>query len=667
MKTIRQLLGKNKDLIAIFVLSSFLSLPHIVDICSGYLSYHSFDQQEFLLWNYSAINGYVQYKDLFYPYGLLTFFRNSNLLFFIINSFIPPILFTLFFILFKKIFKDIYFLFFSQVVLYYFIAKIVGFDTFSRYGIFVVSSLIFAEILYLNKDQMLKLFTVGIFLGLLNFLIPDIGVYTVSTFLLLFLVNELIKSKKISFFSFKNLVQSLGKIRIVFFGFMIGITPLIIFSLYHKNLLLFASYFNEVRDIALVAKTPFFSFVDSPSNISTLLVLFTSIFSVLYRFFYLKHKVSLTVFFQIALIIDILILEQKSIVRSIDLQITFVSLILLMIIMYEFIYALPVNLLNKKIFYSLFILLTVALFSLSVPNREINFKIISISARRSIVNKCYDSNLTKFLSQNSSYAKVIELLKKKRDFNNKIFSFPTGDSAFYILLGQKPPYYNAIFEGSSVKKQTETIKYIEDNYIKFITLNVDISFLQDGVPDYIRQILLFRYILNNYYPLTSIDNHLILEHQKNNDFFGYKVLDQQREYKNYLLNIDLKNIPLSEGTYKSKSIYLPENKILIKSGDYKKINIFLENSKIDSHNKVFIIKFTKPLARGDRSYMKIQTQDNKSTVVSFISCLSTKPCIVNLSSIPLFYKDRILKKIEINKSFKGELILMDFKTLEKIW
>jgi len=667
MKTIRQLLSKNKDLIAIFALSSFLSLSHIVDICSGYLNYHSFDQQEFLLWNYSAINGYVPYKDLFYPYGLLTFFRNSNLLFFIINSFIPPILFTLFFILFKKIFKDIYFLFFSQVVLYYFIAKIVGFDTFSRYGIFVVSSLIFAEILYLNKDQMLKLFTVGIFLGLLNFLIPDIGVYTVSTFLLLFLVNELIKSKKISFFSFKNLVQSLGKIRIVFFGFMIGITPLIIFSLYHKNLLLFASYFNEVRDIALVAKTPFFSFVDSPSNISTLLVLFTSIFSVLYRFFYLKHKVSLTVFFQIALIIDILILEQKSIVRSIDLQITFVSLILLMIIMYEFIYALPVNLLNKKIFYSLFILLTVALFSLSVPNREINFKIISISARRSIVNKCYDSNLTKFLSQNSSYAKVIELLKKKRDFNNKIFSFPTGDSAFYILLGQKPPYYNAIFEGSSVKKQTETIKYIEDNYIKFITLNTDMSFLQDGVPDYIRQNLLFRYILNNYYPLTSIDNHLILEHQKNNDFFGYKVLDQQREYKNYLLNIDLKNIPLSEGTYKSKSIYLPENKILIKSGDYKKINIFLENSKIDSHNKVFIIKFTKPLARGDRSYMKIQTQDNKSTVVSFISCLSTKPCIVNLSSIPLFYKDRILKKIEINKSFKGELILMDFKTLEKIW
>ena len=667
MKTIRQLLSKNKDLIAIFALSSFLSLPHLVDICSGYLNYLSFDSQEFLLWNYSAINGYMPYKDLFYPYGLISYYKNYNLILSFIYYSFSPIFLTILFFLFKKVFKDKYYLYFSFATFYVFVLKIIGFDTFSRYGLFVVSSLVFAEILYLNKNLKLKLFTVGIFLGLINFLIPDLGIYTVLTFLLLFLVHELIKSKKISFFSLKNIFKSLSKIKLVLFGLLIGISPLIIFSFYHKNLLLLVNYYSQVRNIALVAKTPFFSFVNSPSNIFTLSILFASIFIVLYRLSYLKRKVRLSAFFQIALIIDILILEQKSIVRSIDLQITFVSLILLMIIVYEFIHALFINILNKKIFYTFFILLTVVLFSLSVPGRELSIKIIATSAKLSITNKCFDSNLKKFLSQNLSYAKVIELLKKRRDFNNKIFSFPTGDSAFYILLGQKPPYYNAIFEGSSVKKQTETIKYIEDNYIKFITLNTDMSFLQDGVPDYIRQNLLFRYILNNYYPLTSIDNHLILEHQKNNDFFGYKVLDQQREYKNYLLNIDLKNIPLSEGTYKSKSIYLPENKILIKSGDYKKINIFLENSKIDSHNKVFIIKFTKPLARGDRSYMKIQTQDNKSTVVSFISCLSTKPCIVNLSSIPLFYKDRILKKIEINKSFKGELILMDFKTLEKIW
>ncbi len=666
MKTIQQLLSKNKNLIIIFVFFSFLSLPHIVDICSGYLNYHSFDQQEFLLWNYSAVNGYTPYKNLFYPYGLLSFFRNSSLLFLIINYFIPPILLTSFFILFKKIFKDIYFLFFSQVVLYYFIAKIVGFDTFSRYGLFVVSSLIFVEILYLSKGQMLKLFTVGIFLGLLNFLIPDVGVYTSSTFLLLFLVNELIKSKKINFFSFKNLVQSLGKIKIVLLGLIIGSTPLIVFSLYHKNLLLFASYFNEVRDIALVAKTPFFSFVDSPSNIFTLLVLFTSIFSVLYRFFYLKHKVSLTVFFQIALIIDILILEQKSIVRSIDLQITFVSLILLMIIMYEFIHALPVNLLNKKIFYSLFTLLTVALLSLSVPNREINIKIISTFARRSITNKCYDSNLTKFLSQNSSYAKIIDLLKKRRDFNNKIFSFPTGDSTFYVLLNQKPPYYNAIFEGSSYGNQANTSKYIEDNKIRYITLNTNYLLIQDNVPDFIRQSYLFSYILNNYYPIALVDDYLILDKVENKDFFISEILSKVQNYRSYLLDVYLYKIPYSEGHYKYKNLIMT-NKSLIESSDINKINSFLRNKEFNSKRKVIVLEPSSNYKTNDLSYLRLTTRDEFTTNIYYNSCNKNKKCLINLSNVPLFYKKRVIARIELNKEFTGKIKIYDITNPGKLW
>lgn len=652
-------INKNKDIILVFILSTLLSVPVFVGICSGYLNYAGFDQQGFLLWNYTAVKGYIPYKDFFYPYGLIAYLRNSNFIFLLLNFFLAPLLFTLTFLIFKKAFKNIYFVFFSIFVFYYFIVRIVGIETFSRYGILVVSSLILADFIYKKNVEKLKLFGSGIFLGLMSLFFPDLGIYVATTFLLLYFVRQLFAGRvKIS--------RVLNELKFLVFGLIAVITPLIIFLFYTNSLDLFMGYYREVRNIALVAKTPFFSFIDSPSNIFTLSILFASIFFLFYRFLYFKNKISLSSFFQIALIINILILEQKSIVRSIDLTITFVSLILLMLFAHEFICFLRIDSDKKKIFYYLLILSVVVLFGFNVPHRDLDIRNIVKSVNLAISNRCFDSNLQTFLSQKPSYAKIIDLLKKREDFNSKVFSFPMGNSSFYILLNQKPPFYNSTVEGASYSNQNLTIDYIKKNRVEYIILNTDTSFLIDGVPDFIRQPILFRYILNNYKPLFAEGDHIILKKEPGHDFFSSDVLKRQGKYRDHLLKVNLYKIPYSEGFYKYD--YLVENsKLLLGDSNIDKINIVLGEGRFNSEKKVVVVI---PSIDHEPNYldsMNFQTADGNSTTIFYNSCKKNEPCIINLSRLPLFYQNRVVAKISVDEKFEGYIKIFELSKPGDLW
>jgi hypothetical protein len=151
MKHLEKLLHKNKDLVIVFIISIFLSFPYIIDICSGYLRHYNFDIQEFLLWNYTSVNNLIPYKDIFYPYGLLSYFRNYSLVFASMFYLISPILFTILYFVFKNIFKERFILYTSFIIFYLFILNLVGLQTFARYGMFVLFSLMISYLFYLNK------------------------------------------------------------------------------------------------------------------------------------------------------------------------------------------------------------------------------------------------------------------------------------------------------------------------------------------------------------------------------------------------------------------------------------------------------------------------------------------------------------------------------------
>lgn len=644
-----------------------LSTPYMIDICAGYMHYNYFDLQEFLLWNYSSTHNLLPYKDLSYPYGIFNYYKNYNLFFEIIFYLIIPTLFTIVYLLFSKIFKDKYILYFSFTIFYLFILNLVGFQTFGRYGLFIIFSLLISYILYKFKKITLKLlFYLGVFLGLFFSLINDLGIYLIFYSIFIILVYKILfreKNDLLKFIFYRELVIQYFFLAL---GIFMGIIPVMIFLKYQGSTYYYMELLKSIGETVVVAKTPFFSFIDSPANIFTISILYFALFYNFLKVFFYKHKLTLSSFFQITLIFCILMMEQKSMIRSIDRQITFVSLILLMFLLYEFLNKIKISYQMKRFLY-IFILITVTvIYGLNIENQKINLLTLSKNYKLLITNQCYDNNIQTFLEQNPIYTTIINYLKKQKDFKGKVFSFSTGNSAFYTLLKQKPPYYNAIFGGSSYIKQNSTIKYIEENEIKYITLNTNKKSIHDGVPDFIRQSHLFSYILNNYYPVIVIGDHIILRNEKNKDFFTSNKLKQKKEYINYLLNVNLSNIPYSEGFHKFDA-FKNNSELLIQENDVNKINSFLKNNILYSTNKIFVLiprndNLTKTL-----NHISIKIKNGNSTTIHYKSCKKGAACILNLINIPLFYKNRIIEKIALDNEFKGTIKIFDLKKQGILW
>lgn len=653
--------------IIVFIAAFFLSSPYVIDICSGYLNHYNFDLQEFLLWHYASINNLILYKDIFYPYGLFNYFKNYNLILASIHYLIVPLLFIFIFFIFKKIFKDKLILYFSFISFYIFILIVVGFQTFARYGLLTIISLFFSYLLYSNKKiKISMLFGCGITLGLFFSLINDQGIYLILSFIFIYFLSLYLQVKKEHFPSTNFYLNTIKEMLYIALGFFIGMVPLFLFLLSNDRFGVFFHYFKDVREIVVVAKTPFFSFIDSPANMFTIVILYFAIFYNFLKLFIFKQKFTFLSLLQISLIFSILIMEYKSIIRSIDRQITFVSLMLLMFLVYEIVNYFKSMIINKRVVYILLILAATVLYGFNVGNQIINFPHLSKSFNYLLNNKCYENNLNYFSANNPLYIEIINLIKRQKKFNGKIFSFPTGDSAFYIFLNQKPPYYNSIFEGASYDSQISTIKYIQDNKIEFIILNTNKSSLQDGVPDYIRQSFLFRYIMNNYYPFAVIGSHMVLKKDKNNDFFASKILGGMKDYKNYLMDVDLRKIPYSEGLYKY-SFLNRNSKLVIRTTDIAKINSLLKESTFYSTNKVLVLIPSIDYRKEDIGYVRFNVGNGDNLTIYHALCKIRSKCIINLSNIPIFYRERVITKIILDNKFKGSMEIYDLKERGNLW
>jgi len=278
-------------------------------------------------------------------------------------------------------------------------------------------------------------------------------------------------------------------------------------------------------------------------------------------------------------------------------------------------------------------------------------------------NTCFNTGLmNSYSSKNNDYVKIVNLLKSQPIFNGKIYAYHPGDSTFYILLKQKPPYFDGVFEDNSVSTQEKMIQYIKANNIEYVTLDLSKDSLQDGVPHYIREPIEFKYILNNYSPWLIIGNHLILR-KSSQDFFSEQLLNKISLYKKYLLSVNLAVIPFSEGFYKYRYFTLAP---LIKTNNVTIINNFLKRQKMSSANKVFVLIPNKELKTVSQNYLNLRTSDGKETVIYFNACKVNKPCIIDLSNIPLFYKNRQISSLCVDNNFKGDIEIYNI-SLKILW
>jgi len=642
-------LKQKKDLLVVFFISFFLFLPYTVDICSGYLKYNLTDLQSFLLWDYSLIKRLIIYKDLTYPYGIFQYYSKSNIPILFLYYLVAPLNFTLIFYACKKVFTKKIILYTFFILFYLFIFEITGFTVFTRYGLFISLSLIFSIVLFYKKEKSVFSFLlIGIISGVVFFIANDQGLYLGILFLTLFAVNEILNVKKKKLFSVEYHTYIVKQIAVLFLGFFVGTFPLVLFLIKNNSVNDFFIYFKDINNVVIVAKTPFFNFIITRDNLFTISAIYLAIFLLLIKILFRKSKNVITLM-QMALVLDILIMEQKSIVRSISTQITFISFLLVGLIFFDLVGDKAFKTASKNIkniFFATSILIVIFAFQLTpVYKNNYSFQTINRNLRLLTNNKCYDANLNLFLKRNPEYLDIFTFFRSKVNYADEIFVFPPGDSIFYILFNKIPPYYDSIWN-SSVDNLNNQITYLKKNKVRYVLLNM-MSFVNDGIPDYMRLPILYKYILNNYYPVYNVKNYLILEAAENKDFFNSVIPGQT--FMSNLLNPDFGKIPLSEGLYKY-DLLKRNAEILIKSKDIYIINEYLKNNIVSSRNIVMVITSASNSDILNSETLEIKVDKMFTTYISYDNVSSGKKYILNLTNVPLFYKDRTITKLSLKNN-----------------
>jgi hypothetical protein len=632
-------LKRHCDVIFIFVCATVFSSVNLIYPCKLY-TFPSFDNQSLLIWDYSSMINIFPYREIFYPYGILDYFKSQNIFFAYLYLLLTPVIFSVIFLGIKKLFKNKIYSYLSLFIFFFFVISIEGLETFNRYGIMAASPFLFSYLFFSVKKHFYKLiFFIGVCTAVIFSFINDQGLYMLVIFIGFSLMDKFFKKKiirsPIHFF--------LKEISFYFAGFCIGVVPYTVYLVFHGSFFQFLMYLKDLPELSLLSKTPFIHSIFSPDNIFSLLILFIAIVYLVNKVLIKNQKATFTTYIQSGFIFILIILEQKNIVRSMSQQMIFITLLLTNALLADLLfYFKEVN--RYKItflFCFIFIQLSIFLtFSFEIPkNTFLN--------TTSNSNYCIQQNMNNLISEDSDYKKVKNYLNSKK-LKSNIYSYP-GDQAFYILFNQIPPYSPSIYEGSPLRSQYDLIKYIQNNDVEYVIYNYQNTAIQDGVPNYIRVPYLHEYIMKNFIFEKKIGKFLILHRTKTksdplkDEFSKFPIV-----FKNYLQTVYLGAIPKSEGYYKTEYLNNSFNKVLITTASLKVFNQNLKNKNVDTHKKFLVLTLSDFRKNINTIMLKIKTKDGITTNVIFNECMKEMPCIINLSHIPLLYNKRTLEEISVN-------------------
>ncbi len=497
-------------LILLFSVFSIFSLSNITNFCRIYPTQGA-DNESLLLWQYAASIGIQQYKDIFYPYGLLNYYKDSNIFFALIYFFLTPALFIGIFLALKQLFQDKVLTTVATVSFLFFIGTITGFETFTRYGPLVVAAIFFSYVFYKRKQGNKKILIIsGALTSLLFPLINDFGFYTPVIFIVFAFIETLIST---AFnLSITTIKQFLRQTFYFFSGYFLGLLPFFSYLILTHSFSGFLLYLQNLHDIAQFAKTPFFHSIGSIDNIFTIGILISTIFFLSFNFFLGKKTQSFNTYLQIVLTIVLLLLEQKSIIRSIDTQITFIGLLLFFCFFYECILLMQSHKVENSfiaVYFINFLFMIIFLIGLHPVDQQINLLRASKNIFNTFTNKsCIEQNVSYLTSQNKQLLQVKDKVSHIEGFNGKVFTFP-GEPIFYILFKQIPPYYPTIYEATPLYAQLQLIHYIETQHINIVIYNSNVKSIHDEVPDAVRGRFLYSYLQTNYSFYDKVGNYLI--------------------------------------------------------------------------------------------------------------------------------------------------------------
>jgi len=268
------------------------------------------------------------------------------------------------------------------------------------------------------------------------------------------------------------------------------------------------------------------------------------------------------------------------------------------------------------------------------------------------------------LKNNPEYLQVKNIIRNKLSYEGTIFSYPS-DPIFYVSFKQAPPYYSNNYDSSANYAQDMQIHYIKENNVSYVIYNLKNLSVQDDVPNFIRTGDEEKYILNNFKIIDRVGKFLILQKNRNVDLFVDNNFVKYGNLKKYLTEINLESIPRSEGKYKKKVLQSDKVRKIGEFSSILQLNNFLKKNVILSKNK-FLVFVSEESEEGYTS-IEIVSNEGLKTKVKFKSCDRFEFCIINLSKIPLFYKDRQIAEIIPQSHFLGKISIIEELTGTDLW
>lgn len=445
-----------------------------------------FDAQNAGVWRWTARRRLLPYRDVFYPYGLLPYFQENNPVVFFIQLTVSSLTMAIVLFSLRRELKGMFSLV-ALIAFLLFILRYVGFETWSRYGVGIAACFVLPFVV--DKTRHLYQITFGIITGLLFGLLFDQALYMGVLYIVFISFAWFLERGR----SLHSLVQRACMPIVLFgFGFIVGNVPFLFYLISTKSVSGFLFFLSYLPEVSRFAKTPFLPYALSPANMFSFAVLFTALstlsFAIIVKS---QRRLSLSTLLLFLLTAFTVLLEQKSIVRSIDWQITLPTFLMLLILMGKFLSWIK----EKGIWRSLYyfgstILLAYLIFV--YPFRYVHGQQLVIRG---------DADL---------YERVISVIKLDPFFNGKLFSYPS-DPYFYTLTGQKPPYFFTSYETTPRDAQSYISTYLKDKDIRFVVYNLNIPAVQDGVPNFARNGYELAYIFSHYEAWKTVDHFLIFK------------------------------------------------------------------------------------------------------------------------------------------------------------
>lgn len=627
----------------------FVSASYFIRSCEFSVQYE-FDAQNFLTWEYTALAGYMPYRDVFYWYGLLMYFLPASYILQTGLALWSTALLVGVYGLLNVTLKQSKTKYWAFTLLLILIDQFVGYHSFLRYGTGLIITAWTALAWFQITKRWQKPFWLGlgIITGSLFFLIQDQGLYVGLVLTGLFGANVITASSEWRRFSFwKDLVTQGGWL---LGGITIAALPFVLWLMSQGGWSGYLTNLGLVGQMNSFAKVPYFGQYLLTMNMIVTVSIGLLILDLWYRFLF--HQSSLREpkqFLKIALLGIILLFQYKSVVRpSIANQFMFIPWVVLWIYLSDLKILLTkyskISWLNELMIVTLSVMgILLVITPTQLTNGVRGFwhhlsadmsRTLSPKQRHLRQQSCLNTSFEALLEQAPpEYQQTVRWLESQPDFSGQIFSYPA-DPVFYILLHQMPaPYFNT-YDATSETAQKLNVAFMQKPEIQYVVLNVQDTMTQDGVPNVLRNQRINEYLYTHFQPVVAFGKFVILRKSPQPyDALLHSLLTRQADFIQSQLELNMLRLPFLENHYFSTQV-TDQSPLLTATSAAEVATWFTQTSLSPSQ---LWVEIAPESAEPQFVTISFITPELVKTSLTMKSCSQTTPCLLNLSRVPLFF------------------------------